>query len=544
MPTSLAILLAALGFLVFGYASLVRMLARQSFPNAGFKRYFTQTLSSRLLRNLGSSAFFVSLPATSLLLFWGWGPALLWLLIFHLIVESMCQLQFSSQEQQLDVADHLLRANKPIPALLEQGLIQAFFLLSMGVVTALMATLVDRQSGLLFAILFLLPARRLLRHPSPVMPLALRVIGALCLLAIGLALSDRLGFSVYGDWAPFEPVLDWFRLNNPTVIAALLVAAVFNLEQDDGFKTDLSAFAGFIIVLLVIAMVASLVWLAPLLDAPMQSVQVRSDNLPSFAGLSLFIFAGFSALLIRLLIEEENQTSEGPERFGRLQLGSLLTLTLLIALVLSLAAAIGIGAWNTHFIDWNDELNILDQLNLAITTILNLINPEAETGTLMHTLLLAALCFTGFSFMLMCANQLTLEEREKKTFVSVILEGKILQALLIFASSAFFISRGISVDIWLIIGMLGWSLLTHLMMGMTLSQPASGRRKVFSAISLALVIVGSVQIIAITVAWTLASHYFYTGAASLLLLVAAVLWWRSTIELINGFRAPAEEALF
>ncbi|RBP52770.1 hypothetical protein [Arenicella xantha] len=544
MPTSIAILLAALGFLVFGYASLVRMLTRQAFPDAGIQRYFKQMMTARLLRNLGSSAFFVSLPATSLLLFWGWGPALLWLLIFHLIVESMCHLQFSSQDKQLDVADHLLRAEKPLPAMLEQGLIQAFFLLSMGVVTALMATLVDRQSGLLFAILFLLPARSLWRHPSPVMPLALRIVGALCLLAAGLAFSDRLGFSVYGDWAPFGTMLDWLRFNNPTVIAAVLVVAVFQLELNQGFKSDLSAFAGLIIVILVILMTVQLVWLAPLLDAPMQSIQVRSTSLPSFAGLSLFIFAGFSGLLIRLLIEEENGTTRGPEHFGRLQLGNLLHLTLLVALVLSLAAAIGIGAWKTHFIEWNDSLNLLDQLNLAITSMLNLINPDAETGTLMHTLLLAALCFTGFSFMLMCANQLTLEEREEQTAISVILEAKVLQAILIFLSSAYFISRGISVDVWLIIGMLGWSLTTHLMMGMTLSQASSGRRKAFSVISLSLAVLGGLQVGAITLSWILASHYFHTTAAIVLLLCVTALWWRPIIAIISGFRTSADEALF
>ena len=170
MLNSLTVFLAALGFALFGYLSLVRLISKNKFADANFKQFLSAVKTSDLLSNLGSSAFFVSLPATSLLLFWGWGPALLWLIIFHLIVETICHLQFSLQSANLSVADHLLRSEKPLTAAIEQGLIQAFFLLSMGLVTALLATLIDRQSGLLFAILFLLPARALLRHEVRLCP--------------------------------------------------------------------------------------------------------------------------------------------------------------------------------------------------------------------------------------------------------------------------------------------------------------------------------------------------------------------------------------
>ena len=159
MHSSLIAFLAALGFVVFGYLSMIRMLSKQSFKRVGLKHFIDGITTAQFLGNLGSSAFFISLPATSLLLFWGWGPALLWLVIFHLFIESVCHLQYSSQKSDASIADHLLRAKNAKLGFIEQGLIQAFFLLSMGVVTALLATLIDRQSGLLFALLFLLPAR-------------------------------------------------------------------------------------------------------------------------------------------------------------------------------------------------------------------------------------------------------------------------------------------------------------------------------------------------------------------------------------------------
>ena len=131
-------------------------------------------------------------------------------------------------------------------------------------------------------------------------------MGALILLALGLAFSDQMGFSVYGDWAPFGDSVSWLRFNNPTIIALVLTVAVFQLEKDSGFKTDLSSFAGMIIVLLVLAMFAQLIWSQPIIDAPMNSTQVASESLPEFIFVSLFIFAGFAALLIGLLNEENN----------------------------------------------------------------------------------------------------------------------------------------------------------------------------------------------------------------------------------------------
>jgi len=154
MHSSLIAFLAALGFIAFGYLSMVRLLSKQSFGQASLKQLFSGITTAQFLSNLGSSAIFVSLPATSLLIFWGWGPALIWLILFHLFIESACHLQYSSQKNGASIADYLLRSENTYLATIEQGLIQAFFLLSMSVVTALLATLIDRQSGLLFALLF------------------------------------------------------------------------------------------------------------------------------------------------------------------------------------------------------------------------------------------------------------------------------------------------------------------------------------------------------------------------------------------------------
>ena len=550
MLNSFTVFLAAFCFVVFGYLSLLRLLSKQSFGQVSLKEYWRGVSTTQFFSNLGSSAFFVSLPATSLLLFWGWGPAILWLIIFHLLIESLCHLQYSAPSNTNRIADFLLRSNNPLLALIEQGLIQAFFLLSMAVVTALLATLIDRQSGLLFALLFLVPARSILRHPSTALPLTIKIISGLALLALGLAFSDQMGFSIYGDWAPLGESVAWLRFNNPTIIAAVLTIAVFQLERNKGFKKDLSTFAGIIIVLLVVAMEVQLFWLQPMLDAPTNTGQSLNDNLPSFASLSLFIFAGFATLLIGLLNEEESErdahgSQSKAQQFARLQSGSLVQLGFMILLLLSIGSALGIGAWKTHYLNWSDTLNILDHLNLAISSTLHLISTETDSDTLMHTILLTALCFTGFSFMLNCTSQLSLEEGEKETFLSLLIESKLLQAAGTFIAAVYFIGNGISINMWLLIGMLAWILVTHLIIGMTLSMTQAGTQKnIFIVIITVLIFMGTLQLLSLCFIWVLDQDIAYAISAAAILIIALLLWIKPIPSLMSSFGQNSHKDLF
>lgn len=535
MLNSLTVFLAFIAFIIFGYLSLLRLLSKQFLASQpGIMTGLTKCLSDpQLIRNLGSSAFFMSLPATAILLFWGWGPALIWLAVFHFFIESVFQLQYSAQKNGVRIADHLLRSELGPKATLEQALIQIFFLLSMAVIVTLVATLLDRQPGLLFALLFLLPARRLISHPSQAIPLSAKYLGALGLLGLGLAFSDQLGFSVYGDWAPLGSAVPWLVFNMPTLISAILVVAVFNLETNQGFKQDLSLFAGAIILLLVGAMVIKLAWLRPVLDAPLNVGDVKSESLPALIGLSFFLFTGFATFLIRVLNEEESQNndlteknednlgSENNKRYTQLQGSSLIHTLYLSLLIISLAAALGIGAWKTHFIEWSNALDILKYLNLAISSTLNLIYTNASSGALLHTILLAALCFTGFSFLLMCANQLTLEEADTETVFSIIIEAKIPQAIGIFLVSAYFIDTGISLYVWLLIGVLAWVLFCQLIISMCLD---SKQGILFPLMTLLVVIIGLFQSVMLLINWFSTGEYGLSLLLIIILASALSLW--------------------
>jgi len=163
----------------------------------------------------------------------------------------------------------------------------------------------------------------------------------------------------------------------------------------------------------------------------------------------------------------------------------------------------------------------------------------------MHTILLASLCFAGFSFMLNCAVQLTLEERQDETLYSLILESKVLQAILVFISASYFISNGVSIDTWLVIGLLSWVLATHLMLGMTLNDPRSGMLgAVFAIISGLLIALGTAQASLITVDWVLSSQYGYALCGITLISLSAFLWWSSIGQLIRNFGNNSNDDLF
>ena len=217
----------------------------------------------------------------------------------------------------------------------------------------------------------------------------------------------------------------------------------------------------------------------------------------------------------------------------------------MLLLGLSLASALGIGAWKTHYLTWDESVNILDHLNLAISSTLHLIGTQTESGTLMHTVLLAALCFAGFSFMLNCTVQLTVEEGEEESLYSLILESKILQAILIFLSASYFIANGISVDMWLLIGLLGWILATHLIVGMSLNTSHSGvLNSALTMISLALISIGTLQSLLITIDWILTNQYIHAFSGAALLVISALLWWSSIGQLIKNFGKNSNDDLF
>jgi len=545
MSNSFLIFLSFIAFLTFGYLSIIRLLVKREFGTFTKSAFIHSIKNTRVLTSLGSSVFFVSMPATSLLLFWGWGPALLWLLSFHLFIESLFHLLYTTTEQELSLAELLIRSNGSKLAYIESALVQGFFIILMAITITLLSTLIDEQAGLLFTLLALFPAQQLLRNRNTNIPLSLNIAGSLFILFIGIMFAHSLGFSVYGEWSPLNTLFGssstWLSINNVTLIASVLIITSFSLAKKGQFQTDVASFSGAAITLLIIVMQIRLAWFQPSLDAPMNAAQSSENDLPLFISFCLFSFAGLSALLIRLLNDETNYSDAQTSSicFARLQIESVIQLVFSILLVLSLAAALGIGAWKTHYIEWSSGANFVGHLSLAIKGTLQLVSSSFKIGTFAHTVIMACMCIAGISFSMMCVSRFKItrpRNEDDHSLYAIIMTAKLPQAIIIFILTCFFIAYGISIATWLIAGMLSWALIVHLMLSITLEMPNNaGSRLIYGFVCLALMLIGSLQIATLVLNWFGGEHIFAACVALVILINVWVLWWQGALDIAKHF---------
>ena len=553
MLNSLTIFLAFLGFLAFGYFSLLRTLYSQLF-GAPYGELVKGLNSSHGLKHIGSSAFFVSLPATSLLLFWGWGPALIWLVVFHLMADSLVNLQVTAVDHKAALSEYLVGLDSSLASLMMRGFLQLYLILLMAVVLTMLAKLIDTESGLIFALAGLLPAHLLFRSDHKSVPLFFKAIGAFCILAVGFVLANQLGLSVYGDWAPLNSIpmfesfqLDWVRLNNTTAIAGLLLCGAFILARDENFSDDVSKLAGLIVITTIAILIIKLIWLRPVLDAPINvSNQDQSaSQLPNLMTFCLFLFAGLTTLFFRVFnstAPTEDELSQAAD-FGRLQTESVLQLFFGLLLILCLAAAMGIGSWKTHFMIWETNVDIIAHLKLAISSLLKLIHSGVTAGNFMHTAIMAGFCIAGLSFLRVCIKALSLADEERtyriggpESFPAVIVHSKLIQAFIAYFLSTYYIANGVSLNSWLLIGIMAWIIVVQLMTAMTVTmQKESFARTVYGVQSLIMIAIGSIQTLFISTQWAVSGETALAIVGFALVAIGGYLWAGPITKIISRF---------
>ena len=545
-------------FLLFGYLSLLRILYRQHF-NAPFSELFAGMRDSQGLHHIGSSAFFVSLPATSLLLFWGWGPALLWLVVFHLLADSLVNLQVTAVNHSAALSEYLVASDSSARSYLMRALLLFYLMLLLAVALTMLAQLIDKEAGLLLALVGLIPAYRVLRNNNSRIPRILKQSGAFAVLMISLLFANKLGFAIYGDWAPLGESISWLRFNNTTILAAMLLIGGVMLASNDALSEDVSRLAGAVVIATIIILIVKLIWLRPLIDAPLNSIQLHGgseevEKLPLFLGLCMFLFAGFTTLFFRVF--NSTAPSEAalspPADFGRVQAESLLQLMLAVLLVLCLASALGIGAWKTHYLNWSHQANFLDHLNLAISSLLKLIHSGATAGNFVHTIIMAGLCIAGLSFLRVCVKALSLTQNtithrvgDSTSISQMIIQSRVLPVFATFIASSYLIVEGISIDVWLLIGILSWIIVIQLITSMTVSmKDASLARSVYGGQCIILIGLGGLQTLGVSIQWFAAQQYLYAASGFSLLLIGAYLWWSPVRAVVVGFGKTENKTLF
>jgi len=564
MTNSLTIFLTTLPFIAFGYASIVRMAYKQSYSATNKVDGTIMSNLSQLISRIGQGAIFTCLFATSLLLFWGWGIALLWLIAFHLFVETFVNIQISQSNS----------TTKPNfeKIALPTFIWRIYLLLLASIIISLLVSLIHKQSGTVFFLAALLPAHLLLRNSYTGRLSIVSFAFAFLMLLLGLMLSDKLGFSIYNSFEPLKNFITpnisanyfaWLNFNNISIITSGLIIAAFSLCSRKALRNDMSNISGALLLIILCVFIVKLAWLRPIIDAPLIITEPTNSNLPNFAALSLFLFSGLSLLLfreeekappkapihLRSITDSLNNKQDTSNNFFNLQLSNFIQLLLNTLIVIILACALGIGAWNTHYADWNSTATITAHFDLTLNAMLDLLNPRADTSSQLYNILLTGIIFCGFALLLNILSKLiqlndnTNHELEPR--IKQLCRSNATQGIIIYIASCLFINTGISIELWLVIGMLAWLLICSLMLEYALdNEHNENNNKVQNGFLFALIASGSLQILWNLVGWVTSSNYIYALMAGLILILAIKSWKNQLPELLNTFKKTNDEKLF
>lgn len=556
MSNSLTAFLAFIAFLAFGYLSVLRLAYRQQLSSGPLVSMLGALRGKAWLRGFGSSGLFIALPATSLLLFWGWGVALLWIFAFHLLIESFAHIRLASAEHDLEPHDYLVTSANPKLVRLERLIAQIFFILAAAITISLLTSLIDQRSGLLFALLALLPAHLLLQSTQPAVTKAIKIIGVLVIVLAGYGAAAMLGFSVYGEWVPLAGLVDtasgWLRFDNTAFIIGVLTLCAFLLNQHTTARNDLSLLAGILGVILIFVLQLSFLWLQPELDAPINSAQGNTENLPLLLSFSAFLTTGFLALLFRVLGQHATMSAQSSQsRFGTWQLISLLQFCFALTLVLCLAAAVGLGSWKTHYLEWGGYALIdpTNHLDIVTQSLVKLSAFNADASRTLQTSIMATICIFGLSMALLSTHYLLIysaneDQSEVKSLSQLIFRSSFSQATLIFLTALYLSNQGISLNLWLILGLLSWFLVVQMLINTDIEgtqKSTVGAERVNNSLCLGIILIGLIQAIWLVITWSFTGQFLWVVPILMVLIAAAVLWKKAILDMLQRLTNSQED---
>jgi len=547
MTDSLILLLGTTVFLAFGYASFVRI-AYKTYSNAE-QATQSETLSFivQLLNHLGQGALFVHFISISLLLFWGWGATLLWLVMFHLFTETMANLQHST----------VVKAQKTFSYKLAERLRQLFFLLILSVGTALLIELVNQQTGLVFILLAVFIAHSFILEEFTITTVVLSIV----VLLTGLWFSHELGIAIYGTISPLESFVSqqiisdyfiWLNFDNTSVISLTVIIGIFMLARREHFRSDLSIISGALIVILLCAFLIKLLLLRPAIDAPMNSLRLRNVGLPPLSSFALFIFAGCSALLFRdrpISSATPAKNTVPPVSFMNLQLSNLIVLLVVIFIVLALASALAIGAWSTHYLDWLSTGQLYSHFELAMRSSADLLYSQSTAGNFTYSLFVSGLAIISFSCLLNIATKLSpmrqVKPNRENSIINKFKDSQVLPVLVIYIISSLLVEHGVDIKLWLLVGMLAWLLVTNQFIEASIaSQNSSNGQIAQNVFTVLLLICGVIQLIWTLVRWSISQDWIFVAGAGMILICLVPLWKDQIKPLIRSFNSNKSPTLF
>ncbi|MBT8115121.1 MAG: hypothetical protein KJP04_07060, partial [Arenicella sp.] len=410
-------------------------------------------------------------------------------------------------------------------------------------------------SGIFWVLVCLLPASSILQLSHRLIPDTLVKITAAAVLTLGLIMADMLGIAVYGSWLPFGHAVDWLVVNNSTVFAFCMILTAALLSSNPHFNNHIATLSGYLIVAVSVLALLTLVWLQPALDAPVQSSASRNLSQPPFNAVSLLFFGSLLAVLLRFLGSRETpvvQQGAADSRFFHWHLLSLYQLLFSLLMVIGLAAAMGIGAWKTHYLEWSWDLNLLRHYEIALTSLFELASFQSDIGSMAHTAFMSALFCIALSLLLTSFQHLRLEASNQKRaqdLWTMLRRSKIGHSVVIFIVSCYFLNRGIPLTIWIITGILAWLLVTQFVIRLACKTNPQGDsenqpNRLLSGLCLVLVALGLMQLFRLSLWWAQQGHWLAALLAAIFMLIAVILWFTPVRELLGHFAADKDDRIF
>jgi len=563
---SLTLLIAFLLFITFGYISLGRMSYKYLFRDElGQPIQFDQRLALSILSQLGFSTLFYAMPAISVALFWGWLPALLWLLVAHLFAEFLfnTQLSYSIQEESSQgIALYTQHESNSGPrSMLLKLLTQCYLIIMMAISLTYIVKLADLNAGILFCLLMLIPAQAIFKQHRDHNRLLLISTLSIIPLGLGLILSHHIGLTFHGNWTPWHTALPWLSANHATLNAAILIFLVRYLNSKPQFKQDLAHFSGALFIILLVILLVNIAWLRPILDAPLQSTHANASTPPWFIATSGFLLLGAISTIMRLFIPQQGDSGFGTHSsitanlsakrtpnhrndFFSYQTSSLLILLFMACLFSVMAAAVGIGAWDTHFLTWSNQQNLVAHWQLVLSSLQALIDPQADLGWL-NTLLICGLSCIGFCSVLLITSALTQladVSDNDDSLISYIGHAQNTQTALLSIFSLLFIHHGVSINTWLLLGVIAWLLLcVHISRN---AINSSTNQRVFIVFSIAMIGIGLLQTGILITYWLLQQQVPAVLMLATILVIGMILLYPDCKKIISLLKNQKEKALF
>jgi hypothetical protein len=496
---------------------------------------------SDFIELLGASGIVILLTPTTLLLYWGWISGFLWLALFTLFAGFLLAYCFASN--RLNCTDNKSPnfLQHPLALICKQFILIA----CIGFASAILTLLIQLQSGIWFVLLGSLLAIKFAKDNQHI-PGIIRAFICLIIGVSSVLLGTHIGVSFFGEWQPI-PTLEILRFDNSSLTTIGILSLAFYIASQDQLQSALSKSAGVIWLMFFCVLLFSLLILLPSLEAPMHNLDIsESNNAPPFIAVCVFISA---PLLFNYFVGSKSQqpVKTQSNSFGQIQIIGLSVTIFVLLMFLILASGTGIGSWKTHYLNWPNAHNLIEQFTLVLDGVIGTLEvlPWSQHTIILSTFMLA---FCTLVFLVSCLKQISLIDQQLPDKVALrISQFKLARTLIIIMVCLASLEYGFSLSLWIVIGMLSWNLLSTAMLR-AFSRPNDNLASLakhnphplYLGICLALCLISHLGALALALHSVLNAAYVLALVSSVITALFIKLQWHDLKSSFLEFSKPKE----